>query len=165
MKIIHPLKPIYDSHSQILILGSMPSVISRAQNFYYANKQNRFWPILENLFKVKLQTPEEKTNFLLTHHIALWDTIKSCEIIGSSDASIKNIKVNNINKLLKETQIKVIFCTGQKSYTTFQKYIKCNKEVILLPSPSSANATYNLEKLINSYKIIKKTLEKLDFNE
>ncbi len=165
MQVIHPLKPIYNQDAQILILGSMPSVISREKNFYYANPQNRFWPILENLFHVKLYSNQEKIAFLLAHHIALWDTIKSCDITASSDASIKNIKVNDINKLIKETKIKVIFCTGQKSYTTFKKYIKCDKEVILLPSPSSANATYSLAKLIKAYEIIKKTWERLDFNQ
>ncbi len=159
MHVIHPLKPIYDQNSYILILGSMPSVISREKNFYYANTQNRFWPIMENLFNVKLNSNEDKINFLLTHNIALWDTIKSCDITASSDASIKNIKPNDINSLIKKTNIEYIFCTGKKSYDIFNKYIKCDKKVFLLPSPSSANATFNLAKLIASYQIIKDILE------
>ena len=85
---------------------------------------------------------------------ALWDTIKSCEIINSSDNTIKNIEVNNINLLLKKAPIRAIFCLGNTSYKTFNKYLKVNIPVFYLPSPSSANASYNLTKLINIYKII-----------
>ena len=155
MYVVHPLKPIYNENSKILILGTMPSVISREKNFYYANPHNRFWLLLETIFDVKLNTNEEKINFLLKNNIALWDTIKSCDIEASYDASIKNIKVNDINSLIKKTKIKYIFCTGKKSYDIFNKYIKVNVAVIYLPSPSSANATYSFAKLISYYQKIK----------
>ena len=153
MKIYHPLKPIYTKDSKILILGSIPSVVSRKQNFYYANPNNRFWKILEVLFAVKLTTTEEKISFLNQHHIALWDVIKSCNIKGSSDSSIQNSELNDISSLLKQTKIKYIFCTGKKAYELFKKNFsyKC----YYLPSPSSANATYSLEKLVHEYAIIR----------
>ncbi len=154
MKIKHNLKPIYNNYSQILILGSIPSITSREKEFYYAHLSNRFWPILANLFHEELRSKDDKINFLLKHHIALWDTIKSCEIINSSDNTIKNIEVNNINLLLKKAPIRAIFCLGNTSYKTFNKYLKVNIPVFYLPSPSSANASYNLTKLINIYKII-----------
>lgn len=159
MKVIHTLKPIYNKDSYILILGTMPSITSREKNFYYAHPQNRFWPILENLFQVKLTTNEEKRQFLLAKKIALWDTIYACDIKSSADASIKNIKPNDIQSLIKKTNIHYIFCTGKKSYEIFNKYIKCDLKAYLLPSPSSANATYSLEKLIATYQIIKDTLQ------
>ena len=159
MRVFHTLKPIYDEKSKILILGSIPSVISREKNFYYANKTNRFWNVLEILFDTKLTTDTLKEKFLINNNIALWDVIKSCEIKGSSDSSIKNVKVNNINKIIKDSKINHIFCTGKLAYNLFNKYIKLNIPVSYLPSPSSANAKMKLNDLINDYKVIKKYLK------
>jgi TDG/mug DNA glycosylase family protein len=160
MKVYHTLKPIYNYNSKILILGSMPSIISRENNFYYANKNNRFWTVIEKLFNVKFNNNQEKELFLLNNNIALWDTIESCDIINSQDSSIKNIKVNDINNLISKTNIKYIFCTGKTSYNIFVKYIKTNIQVYYLPSTSSANANYSLEKLLEEYKIIIDCLNK-----
>ena len=153
MTINHPLKPIYNKNSKILILGSFPSIISRKNSFYYANKNNRFWKIIENIFNIKLISNEDKKSFLLNNHIALWDIIKSCEINSSSDISIKNVIPNDINKIIDETNIKYIFVTGKIALKYFNKFFT-NITPIYLPSPSSANATYTLDKLINEYKII-----------
>ena len=109
MKINHPLKPIYNNLSKILILGSMPSKKSRELNFYYANPTNRFWKILEIIFKTTLNTQEEKETFLLNSHIALFDVFKSADIIASSDASVKNYKLNNLTDILKSSNIKAIY--------------------------------------------------------
>ena len=160
MKVKHTLKPIYNKFSKILILGSIPSTISRETNFYYAHKTNRFWPILSILFNTELKTNTDKENFLLNNKIAIFDMIKECDINGSSDSSIKNIKINNLKPIIKNSKIKYIFCTGKLSYNLYQKYYKdLNLECVYLPSPSSANATYSLERLLSEYKIIK---EKLD---
>ena len=160
MKVKHTLKPIYNEESQVLILGSMPSIISRENNFYYAHKTNRFWKILSILFNTELKTNTDKENFLLNNNIAIFDMIKECDINGSSDSSIKNIKINNLKPIIKNSKIKYIFCTGKLSYNLYKKYYKdLNLECFYLPSPSSANATYSLERLLNEYKIIK---EKLD---
>ena len=156
MKVYHNFKPIYNKYSKILILGSIPSVISRNQGFYYANKNNRFWSILESLFKVKLNSNEEKEKFLLNNNIALWDVIKTCDITGSSDSSIKNVEVNDISKIIKDSEIETIFVTGKTALNNYNKYLKdkVKKDAIYLPSPSSANASFSLEKLIQEYKII-----------
>ena len=160
MKVKHTLKPIYNEQSKVLILGSMPSIISRENNFYYAHKTNRFWKILSILFNTKLKTNTDKENFLLNNNIAIFDMIEECDITGSSDSSVKNIKVNNLIPIIKKSNIKYIFCTGKLSYNLYQKYYKdLNLECFYLPSPSSANATYSLERLLSEYKIIK---EKLD---
>ena len=100
MKLVHTLKPIYDKDSKVLILGSFPSVLSREQNFYYANPTNRFWKVLEHLFNVILSNNDEKKTFLLKKHIALWDVIYSCDINNSSDSSIKNVIPNSIKNLI-----------------------------------------------------------------
>lgn len=158
MKAVHNIDPIYNENSKILILGSMPSIISRDYKFFYAHPQNRFWKILEVLYNTKLDTIEMKKEFLLNNNIAIWDVIKSCDITGSSDSSIKNISVNNIEKILNNTNIKCIFCTGKTSYNLFNKNFNVNIPVVCLPSPSSANAHYSLDKLIDEYKIIKNYL-------
>lgn len=156
MKVYHTLKPIYNKNSKILILGSMPSVTSRNKNFYYANKNNRFWNIMENLFLTKLNSSDEKIEFLLKNKIALWDVIKSCNIIGSRDCSIKNVEINDINYLLNHSNIKYIFVTGNKALNIYNKYLLniTKKEAFYLPSPSSANASYSLKDLTEKYKII-----------
>ena len=156
MKVFHTLNPIYNKNSKILILGSMPSVISRNKNFYYANRNNRFWNIMENLFLTKFNSNLEKREFLLNNKIALWDVIKCCEIKGSSDNSIKNVNINDINYLIKKSNIKYIFVTGKKALNLYNKYLLniTKKEAFYLPSPSSANASYNLKDLTEKYKII-----------
>lgn len=89
--VVHDLTPVYDEHSRILILGSLPSVKSRGQ-FFYNHPQNRFWKVLAAVTDhAPLENVEEKKQFLLEHQIALWDVIASCDIIGSSDSSIKNV--------------------------------------------------------------------------
>ena len=156
MKVYHTLKPIYNKNSKILILGSMPSVISRNKNFYYANRNNRFWNIMENLFLTKFNSNLEKREFLLNNKIALWDVIKCCEIKGSSDNSINNVNINDISYLLNKSNIKYIFVTGKKALYIYNKYLLniTKKEAFYLPSPSSANASYNLKDLTEKYKII-----------
>lgn len=163
MSIVHPLKPIYNKDSIVLILGSFPSVISRKNNFYYSNPKNRFWKILGIIFNEEnLTTNEEKIDFLLNNHIALFDVIKSCEINGSSDSSIKNVIPNDINKLIKNSKVKYIFTNGNKAHELYQKYIfKSTKIVdIKLPSTSPANCQKGIEKkLIEHYRKIKVILE------
>ena len=155
MKVTHKLEPIYDENSKVLILGTIPSIKSREIGFYYSHPQNRFWKVLAIIFnETTPNTIEEKKDFLLRNNIALWDTIKSCNITSSSDSAITNIKVNDISKLLKKTKINKIYTTGKKAYDIYIKEIqkKTNIEAVYLPSTSPANATFTLEKLIKEYK-------------
>ncbi len=161
MKVMHEFKPIYDNKSKILILGTMPSIKSRANKFYFSNPTNRFFKIMETLFNTKLLSNDDKKAFLLKNKIALWDVCKECDILASSDSSIKNIIPNDISIILKSSPIKAIFTTGKTAYKLYQKYIfpTTKIEAISLPSSSSANASYSLDKLINEYQIILKFLE------
>ncbi len=155
MIVTHPFNPIYNKESKILILGSFPSVKSREINFYYGHPQNRFWKILGNIFNEKIQNnTDKKIDFLLKHKIALWDTIKSCQINASSDSSIKNATINDISTIILNSNIKAIFCNGNTSYKIFLKYYKdkINVPVICLPSSSPANAKYSLDTLTNIWK-------------
>ncbi len=158
----HNIEPIYNKESKILILGSFPSVKSREAQFFYHHLQNRFWKIFEQLYNVSLKTIEQKKQFIIVNHIALWDVIESCDIQGSSDSSIENVVVNNIDKIVKESQIEYIFTNGKKAHMLYQKYCleKTGIEDVCLPSSSPANASYSLDRLIEFYKIIKNTLDK-----
>lgn len=153
----HNIQPIYDHNSQVLILGSFPSVKSRQAQFFYHHPQNRFWKTLSSLFQEDTpKTIEDKKEFLLKHRIAVWDVIESCEIVSSSDSSIQSVKVNDISKILSQTSIKQIYTNGQKSHQLYQKYCLpiTKQEDICLPSSSPANAQYSLDKLIQEWSII-----------
>lgn len=150
--IVHPFPPVYDAKSRVLILGSFPSVISRKQNFYYANIHNRFWPVMEQLFEDPVT---DKEAFCHKHHIALWDVIHECTIKGSSDASITDVTVNDISSLLPDTHIGTIFTTGKRAGSLYDKYITLDIPHISLPSTSSANAAMHLEDLVEKYRIVK----------
>ena len=148
-KVIHPLEPIYTDTSKYLFLGSFPSVISRKDNMYYANPNNRFWKVMSVIFEEEI---EDKVKFCYKHDIALWDVIKECSIIGSSDASIKDIKINDIESLIKSSDIKVICTNGSKATSLYENYINLDIKHISLPSTSSANARYRLDDLVKEYK-------------
>ena len=153
----HNIQPIYDHDSSILILGSFPSIKSREAHFFYHHPQNRFWKILSTLFNQACPlTIEDKKEFLLSHHIAVWDVIASCEIIGSSDSSIHNVRPNDIQAILNNTSIKQIYTNGKKAHQLYQKYCFpiTHQEDICLPSSSPANAQYSLEKLVQEWAII-----------
>ena len=166
MSQIHPFKPIFDKNSKILILGSFPSVISRKFGFYYTNPQNRFWRVLAGILNAPLpESTDEKINFLLSHHIAIYDAAISCEIEGSSDAKMSKIVPVNLNPIFKEANITRVYANGGKAYEICKKYledeiIKATKnEVTKLPSTSPANAKFSLERLTNEWMVIARTLE------
>lgn len=139
--------PYFDGESRVLILGSFPSVKSRAQQFYYGNPQNAFWRILANFFGAdKPETVEEKKRFLTARRIALWDIVTECEITASRDETIKNFKVANLEEVLQNAPIECILINGGKAYEVFKRaYGGIGTEVIKLPSTSPANTRRNEE--------------------
>lgn len=153
----HTFEPIFDKNSEILVLGSFPSVKSRENNFYYAHPQNRFWRVVASVYSCPVpKTVEEKKNMLLSNKIAVWDVIKSCEITGSADSTIKSVIPNDLTEILSVADIKKIYANGKTAQSLYNKYIKKNTgfDIISLPSTSPANAAYSLEKLIKEWKII-----------
>lgn len=154
----HPFPPLYDENSRVLILGSFPSVKSREQKFFYGHPQNRFWKVLAAVFEGEVPvTSEEKRVFLLKHGVALWDTIASCEIVGSSDSSIKNVVPNDLTPILSGAKIERIFVNGKTSEKYYNKYIRdrIGREAVCLPSTSPANAAWSLERLVEAWRVIR----------
>lgn len=156
-RVRHEFEPVFDRDSRILILGSFPSVKSREQQFYYGHPQNRFWKVLAGLAGYPVpQTIEEKKKMLLANGIAVWDVIAECEIIGSSDSSIKNVVPADLDRILQAADIRQIYANGNTAKRLFERFQKkkCGREIIGLPSTSPANAVFSLERLLEAWKII-----------
>jgi len=162
-KLYHQFPPQWDENSEILILGSFPSVKSREEGFFYGHPRNRFWKVVSTVVECREPvTLEEKKEVLSNYHIALWDVIESCEIKGSSDSSIRNVVPNDLSEILSKSKIKKIFVNGKTAEKLYNKYIypKTQITATVLPSTSPANAAWTLEKLVETYKIINQELSK-----
>lgn len=159
--ILHPIPPVYDSTSRILILGSFPSVKSREAMFFYGHPQNRFWRVAAQVFgePVPMTVPDRKA-FLLRNHIAAWDVIASCRIEGSSDASIKDVTVNDLRQILETAPIRQIYVNGKTAEKMYQKYTQpvTGRPCICLPSTSPANAAWGMERLAEAWRRIRTSL-------
>lgn len=156
-KVNHNIRPVYGADSKVLVLGSFPSVKSREARFFYGHPQNRFWKVLAAVTGCEVPlTVADKTSMLLKNHIALWDTIASCEIDGSSDSSIRNAKPNDISVILNAAPIRRIYCNGSKSYELYRKYCEpvTGVKAVKLPSTSPANAAFGIDRLIEAWKVI-----------
>ena len=174
--LVHPIPPLYDRDSRILILGSFPSPKSREAKFFYGHPQNRFWKVMAQVLDWRGEagnsqtavspaaggpvtvpaTVEEKRTMLLSNHIALWDTIASCEITGASDASITNVTPNDLSPILQAAKIRAIFCNGAASHKLYMKYIfpASGREAVKLPSTSPANAAWSVDRLVREWQTV-----------
>lgn len=158
MRIEHPIPPVYRGDSEILILGSFPSVKSREAMFFYGHPQNRFWRVVAAVFSDSFpETVPERRDFLLRHRIAAWDVIASCEITGSSDASIRDARANDLGPILETAPIRRIFVNGRTAETLYRKYIEpvTGRPAVCLPSTSPANAAWSLERLIGAWQVLR----------
>ncbi len=161
--IIHPLEPVFDERSRVLILGTMPSPKSREIGFYYGHPQNRFWKVLAALFeKPEPFGNDDRTAFLLEHRIALWDVLASCDIAGASDSSIENPVPNDLSRISSEASLASVFTTGAKASALYRRFclkMLPNVPHTSLPSTSPANARMRLDDLIDAYRPIRNVLE------
>ena len=155
MKKNHPFEPVFDSASKILILGTMPSIASVQQGFYYMHPQNRFWKILSKIYETDVYNAslEEKKHFLIMHHLAVYDVVSSCDIDQSKDDSIKDVEYADIRSILNQSCIEKILLNGKKAYQLFlKKYPEYNNIAYCLPSTSPANAQIHLDELVRIWQ-------------
>ena len=161
--IVHPLEPVFDGASRVLVLGTMPSPKSREVGFYYGHPQNRFWRVLAALWDAPVpQGSCDRAAFCLERHIALWDVLASCDIAGASDASIRNAQPNDLAPLLKAAPIRAVVTTGAKAAALY-----CRHDAprwpdlphLALPSTSAANARLGLDDLVAAYAPLRALVE------
>ena len=156
-RIDHPFPPLFDSESRTLILGSFPSVKSREAMFFYGHPQNRFWKLMALLYGGDVPvTVEEKSALIIRNRLALWDSIHSCTITGSSDSSVKDVVPNDLSVIFENSRVSRVFCNGALSHKMYMKYIfpATGIDAVKLPSTSPANAAYSLERLAQEWKVI-----------
>ena len=155
--LVHPIPPLFDAQSRVLILGSFPSVKSREAKFFYGHPQNRFWRVLAALTGSPLPaTIEEKKRLILENHFALWDSIASCTITGSSDSSIRDVVPNDLRAITEHAPIERIFCNGNTSLKYYRRYNEplLGRPAVVLPSTSPANAAWSLQRLAEAWRVI-----------
>ena len=156
-RIVHPFGPVFNENSRVLILGSFPSVKSREQQFFYGHPQNRFWKVIAALYSQEVPvTVPQKKELILRHHLALWDSVASCVITGSSDASIRDAQANPLHLILDHSPVQAVFCNGKTSWKLYEKLIlpSVGLEAVCLPSTSPANAQWTLDRLIDAWSVI-----------
>ena len=154
-QIEHPFPPVVDEACRILILGSFPSGKSREDGFYYGHPQNRFWKMLAAIYKEEIPIDiQKKRTLLLRHHIALWDVIASCEIEGSSDASVRNAVPVDISLITNVATIERVICNGKLAAKLYHQHLEklIGLPAVAMPSTSPANASCSLEKLIQAWQ-------------
>lgn len=154
MNAAHPFEPVVSPESRVLILGSFPSVKSREQGFYYGHPQNRFWRVLAGLYREPLpMTIPDRRALILRHGLALWDVIATCEITGSSDASVRNAVPVDITRVTEAANIQTVICNGALSGRLYAKYLRplTGIEALVLPSTSPANAAWSLPRLVDAW--------------
>ena len=156
-RVEHPFGPLFDADCRVLVLGSMPSVKSREQAFFYGHPQNRFWPLMARLFGEEAPASiGEKRALALRHHVALWDVIASCEIAGSSDADIRDVIPNDLSPIFEGAKIERIFCNGRTAGAYFARFQQktFGIDAVTLPSTSPANAAWSMDRLAEAWRVV-----------
>lgn len=153
---LHPIPPVYNEHSRVLILGSFPSVASREAAFFYAHSQNRFWRVLAAVFGEDVPAAtDEKRSFLLSHGVALWDVIAECEVTGSADSSIRKAAANDLSPIFAAAPIERVFTNGKTAHRLYSRFLAERfGEDVCLPSTSPANASWSFERLCEAWRVV-----------
>ena len=153
---VSSFKPVFDSTSTILMLGTMPSPKSREVGFYYSHPQNRFWRIMAELFQTDVPaSTDDKTRLMLENRIALWDVLAACMIKNAEDSSIKEAEYNNFSIIFSVADIRAVFTTGKKAFDLYSKHNASKTHPpIYLPSTSPANCRLPYAEIAESYRRI-----------
>ena len=156
--ITHTIAPVYDHTSRVLLLGTMPSPKSRQAGFFYGHPQNRMWPVLARIFGEPVPMgPDARRDFLLRHHIAMWDVLSACTIRGADDSSIRDPVPNDLRPILDAAPIAAIFTTGKKAFALYNRHIRpvTGRDAVCLPSTSPANCRYEtMSTLTEAYRAL-----------
>lgn len=150
--ISHGFDPVFDKSSRVLVLGSFPSVLSRENRFYYGNPRNRFWRVMADALGEEEPAADDiegKRAMLLRHGVALWDVIESCDVRGSSDASIRNVVPADVAKITGAAPIGAVLCNGGTAGRLYARWLEpvTGLPATTLPSTSPANAAWSVERL------------------
>lgn len=149
----HPFEPVFDARSRVLVLGSFPSEASRAEGFFYGHPRNRFWRVMAAVFGEDVPTTtEEKRAFLLRSRVALWDVAASCEVVGSSDASIRRAVPTDLARIFSRSPVARVFLNGQKAAALYKAFFAAQEiPARCLPSTSPANAAWSFDRLVAAW--------------
>jgi hypoxanthine-DNA glycosylase len=168
MALVHSFEPVVGRDPRIVILGSMPGVVSLQAVQYYANPHNAFWAIITELFGIDIECSyESRVRQLSQLPLILWDTLKACHREGSLDSKIQKqeIEANNIAGLVEQhTGLRVIAFNGAASEKYFNQLEKHRLpashrlELIKLPSTSPANAAMNFQQKLAAWRELLKYL-------
>lgn len=150
--IVHEFDPVFDERSRVLVLGSLPSALSRENRFYYGNPRNRFWRVMADVLGEPLPAAgdvDAKRALLLRHGVALWDVIESCDVRGSSDASIRNVVPADVARITRVAPFGAVLCNGGTAGRLYRRWLEpvTGLPAVTLPSTSPANASWSLERL------------------
>lgn len=140
---IHGFGPVWREDAKLLILGSMPSVESLNQSFYYAHPRNAFWPMMAQILgKDVPATIAQKKEMLTSHRIALWDTVSSCEREGSLDSAIRCAQPNNFEELYENCpHIRYVFFNGGTAEQLYKRLVaKADERFVFRRMPSTSPA-------------------------
>ncbi len=151
---VHPIPPLFSERSEILILGSFPSVMSRNEAFFYAHPQNRFWKTVAAVFAAPVPgNLEQKKELILQNRLALWDVIASCEITGSSDSSVRHVTPTDLSVIFASAPIRRVFVNGKTAARVYRRYQlpRTGMEAVCLPSTSPANAAWSQAQLVEAW--------------
>lgn len=154
-RVTHEFPPVFDEHSRVLILGTIPSPRSRELGFYYMHPQNRFWRMLCAVLNEELPSDiDGRRELCLRRGIALWDVLESCDINGASDSSIRAAVPNDLRRIVDNCPIRAVFTTGKKAHALYQRYFPELLPDICLPSTSPANRTIPESDMLKEYRKI-----------
>ena len=156
--VVHGFAPVYDARSRVLVLGTLPSVKSREENFYYGHPRNRFWRVLARVFDAsEPRSIEEKKALLLRSGVALWDVVRECDIRRSADSTIRNAAPNDIRPILECAQIRAVYTNGGRAHALYRTLILpvTGLEDVPLPSTSPANAACSLDELLKAWGVLR----------
>ena len=157
--------PIVGPSARVLILGSLPGVVSLKRREYYAQPQNTFWRIMGELFGFSPELPyAARTDALIAHHVAVWDVCASAHRPGSLDSAIalESVQANDFASLYsRQIGIRLICFNGAAASHLYKRRVMPTLRADLreipsrvLPSTSPAHASVPYKAKRSAWEIV-----------